>query len=108
LRPVQAKGLEHPGLSRGAPYDLVLANILAQPLRALAPRIARAAAPGADVVLSGLIARDVPGVLAAYRTQGFALVRRLEIDGWVSLQLGRAQRPIEARVREASSAPSRA
>jgi hypothetical protein len=50
----------------------------------------------------------VPGVLAAYRTQGFALVRRLEIDGWVSLQLGRAQRPIEARVREASSAPSRA
>jgi ribosomal protein L11 methyltransferase len=56
-------------------------------LRELAPRIARVAAPGADLVLSGLIARDVPGVLSAYRTQGFALIRRFEIDGWVTLRL---------------------
>jgi len=87
LRPALAKGLEHPLFRAGAPYDLVLANILARPLRGLAPRIARAAAPGADIVLSGLIGRDVPGVLSAYRTQGFALVRRLEIDGWVSLHM---------------------
>jgi ribosomal protein L11 methyltransferase len=89
LRPVQAKGVEHPVLRGGAPYDLVLANILARPLRNLAPRIARAAAPGADLVLSGLIARDVPGVLSAYRAQGFAYVRRREIDGWVSLHMKR-------------------
>ncbi len=87
LRPVRATGAEHPELRNGGPYDLVLANILARPLRALAPRIARSAAPAADLVLSGLIARDVPGVVSAYRTQGFALVRRLEIDGWVSLHM---------------------
>ncbi len=92
LRPVRAVGLEHPVFRAGAPYDLVLANILARPLRDLAPRIARAAAPGADIVLSGLIGRDVPGVLSAYRLQGFAYVRRREIDGWFSLHLRRAYR----------------
>jgi ribosomal protein L11 methyltransferase len=89
VRPVRAVGAEHPVLREAAPYDLVLANILACPLRALAPRLARLVGPRADVVLSGLIGRDVPGVLSAYRTQGFALVRRLEIDGWFSLHLRR-------------------
>jgi ribosomal protein L11 methyltransferase len=40
-------------------------------------------------VLSGLLARDVPGVLAAYRGQGFALARRYDIDGWATLLLRR-------------------
>jgi ribosomal protein L11 methyltransferase len=87
VRPVRAVGAEHPALREAAPYDLVLANILARPLRALAPKLARLTVPHADVVLSGLIGRDVPGVLSAYRTQGFALVRKLEIDGWFSLHL---------------------
>ena len=41
------------------------------------------------LVLSGLIERDVPGVLAAYRLQGFSLVRRGLIEGWVALVLMR-------------------
>ncbi len=67
VRPAQARGAAHNALRAGAPYDLVLANILARPLRDLAPQIARLAAPRAEIILSGLIARDVQGVAAAYR-----------------------------------------
>lgn len=92
LRPVLAKGAAHADLSHPNKFDFILANILARPLRLLAPKIASLAAPRADLVLSGLIPRDVPGVLSAYRAQGFALFARLEIDGWVSLHLRRAGR----------------
>lgn len=87
VRPVVAPGLRHPALV--GQYDLIFANILAKPLRLLAPSIAGAAAGGAELVLSGLLGRDVPGVLAAYRGQGFALARRYDIDGWATLLLRR-------------------
>jgi ribosomal protein L11 methyltransferase len=87
LRPVVAKGVQHPGLQASRFYDLVFANILARPLMRLAPSIAAVAAPDADVVLSGLIPRDVPGVLAAYRAQGLHLVRKMELEGWATLQV---------------------
>jgi ribosomal protein L11 methyltransferase len=89
VRPVLAKGAAHPVLRAGGPYDLVLVNILARPLRGLAPQIAKLAAPRAEIVLSGLIGRDVPGVAAAYRAQGFALARLTDIDGWATLLLRR-------------------
>lgn len=85
VRPVLAKGAAHPLLRAGGPYDLVLANIVARPLRDLAPQIARLAAPRAEIILSGLAGRDVPGVVAAYRMQGTALARRIDIDGWATL-----------------------
>jgi ribosomal protein L11 methyltransferase len=85
VRPVRAEGVAHPMLRAGARYDLVIANILARPLRDLAPQIARLAAPRADIILSGLIGRDVAGVAAAYGVQGIALARRIDIDGWATL-----------------------
>ena len=87
VEPVESVGLGHPALRRAGPYELVFANILARPLRALAPQIAEASVFGADLVLSGLLARDVPGVLAAYRAQGVVLQSRLDLDGWASLLL---------------------
>ncbi len=95
VRPVVAVGVRHPALAP-ARYDLIFANILAKPLRLLAPKIAAVAAPGAEFVLSGLLARDVPGVLSAYRAQGFSLAKRRDIDGWATLLLrsgGAAPRP---------------
>jgi ribosomal protein L11 methyltransferase len=89
VRPVVAKGVGHPLLRAGAPYDLVFANILARPLMRLAPSIASVATLDADVILSGLQARDVPGVLAAYRAQGLSLVARRDLEGWASLHLRR-------------------
>ena len=74
VRPVLAVGVRHAALQetvqRAGGYDLIFANILAKPLRLLAPSLAAVAAPGADLVLSGLLARDVPGVLSAYARAG--------------------------------------
>jgi ribosomal protein L11 methyltransferase len=42
-------------------------------------------------VLSGLLAKDVAGVLTAYRAQGFRLIERRDIDGWATLLLRRGR-----------------
>jgi ribosomal protein L11 methyltransferase len=89
LHPVLAAGARHRALQAGAPYDLIFANILARPLRNLAPELARLAGRGCTLVLSGLLAGDVAGVLAAYRTQGFALASRGDREGWATLALRR-------------------
>lgn len=89
LMPVVANGVTHPALRAGAPYDLIFGNILARPLRRLAPALAGFAAPGAEIVLSGLLARDVPGILSAYGPRHFTLIRRIDIDGWATLLLRR-------------------
>ncbi|ARN80165.1 50S ribosomal protein L11 methyltransferase [Methylocystis bryophila] len=88
VRPLLATGVRHEAL-RGRRFDLIFANILAKPLRLLAPSLTRVAAPNAELILSGLLARDVPGVLTAYRAQGFRLLRRRDIDGWATLLLCR-------------------
>ncbi len=97
VRPVTAVGLVHWELTASAPYDLIFANILAKPLRLLAPSLARATTLQGRLILSGLLAKDVAGVLSAYRGQGFALMERIDIDGWAALILkrgGAAQRPL--------------
>jgi ribosomal protein L11 methyltransferase len=73
------------GRSRG--HDLVFANILARPLTLMARDLARSLAPGGTAILSGLLRRQEPGVLSAYRTQRLRLESRLVIDGWSSLVL---------------------
>lgn len=92
VRPVVAGGVRHEAF-RGKKFDLILANILAKPLRLLAPSLALVAAPEAELVLSGLLIRDVPGVLSAYRAQGFSLREKGEIDGWATLVLRRGGSP---------------
>jgi ribosomal protein L11 methyltransferase len=97
VRPVTAVGLAHPALRQGAPYDLILANILARPLRLLAPSLAGAASHDGRLILSGLLARDVPGVLSAYAARGFRLFERIDLEGWAALILkrkGAAPRPL--------------
>src|SRR5690606_25006878 len=74
-------------IARGAPYDLVLANILARPLARMAPALARALAPGGIAILSGLLARQESLVLAAHRAQRLVLARRIAIAGWHTLVL---------------------
>jgi ribosomal protein L11 methyltransferase len=87
VHPVVAKGIGHPALNRPYGYDLIFANILARPLIRLAPHIASVAARGGDIVLSGLLDRDVPGVLSAYRAQGWHQLSRINLEGWACLHL---------------------
>jgi ribosomal protein L11 methyltransferase len=72
-----------------APFDLVLANILLQPLKRLARPFRMLVGRRALVVLSGLLPAHANAVLAAYRALGFALVRRTDLDGWTTLILRR-------------------
>lgn len=86
---IEATGFAAPEFARHGPFDLVMANILATPLRALAPDMARHLAPGADVILSGLLPAQAAAVVRAYRDQDIVLRRRITVDGWCSLLLAR-------------------
>jgi ribosomal protein L11 methyltransferase len=88
-RAIVSRGVEARALREGAPYDVVLANILAKPLRLLAPSLAAATAPDGAAILSGLLLADVRGVLASWRAQGFYLAERIDLEGWASLRLRR-------------------
>jgi ribosomal protein L11 methyltransferase len=87
---VHAAGLDDPAVAAHAPYDLVFANILAQPLVELAPAIAGALRPGGGAILSGLLRTQEAQVLDAYRAAGFTLGRALHKDAWSTLVLTRA------------------
>lgn len=87
-----APGTNHPAIRHRAPYDLVIANILAGPLITLAPDIAAATAPGGHAILAGLIARQMEPVLAAYRAQGFRLAARGGTSEWPCLLLVKRRR----------------
>ena len=84
---IRATGFAAPQFAQAGPFDLVLANILANPLRQLAGPMARHLAPSAFVILSGLLTHQAPGVIAAYRARGLVPLRHLRIDGWSSLLL---------------------
>ena len=86
---VHASGLGHQSVRSAAPYDLVFANILAPPLVALAQDIRGALRPGGVAILSGLLRTQERRVLAAYRSRGFRLLRRIHRDAWATLVLER-------------------
>ena len=87
---VHASGLGHQRVRSAAPYDLVFANILAPPLVALAQDIRGALRPGGVAILSGLLRTQERRVLAAYRSRGFRLLRRIHRDAWATLVIQRA------------------
>lgn len=87
VRGVTADGLTAPALAASAPYDLIIANILAGPLTRLAPSIAGALAPRGTLVLSGLLRGQENLVLSFYRPHGLKL-RETRRDGvWSALVL---------------------
>jgi ribosomal protein L11 methyltransferase len=72
----QADGMASPMLAARAPFDLIVANILAGPLVELASDFARALALGGTVILAGLLDTQAEGVIAAYGAQGISVVDR--------------------------------
>jgi ribosomal protein L11 methyltransferase len=84
---VRAAGLGAPRFRARAPFELVFANILLEPLRKMARPLTPLLAPGATVILSGLLAAQENPALAAYRPHGLTLVRRIPLGEWVTLVL---------------------
>lgn len=84
---VTAAGVGRRALTAPGPYDLIFANILLGPLVRMARPLSRLAAPGARVVLSGLLPSHANAALSAYRAQGLVLEKRFPLDGWMTLVL---------------------
>ena len=82
-----AEGFDDPVFDRHGPFALIVANILAGPLMQLAPQMRRHMAPGAVLVLSGILDRQHDAVVAAYAAQGFRHVETLHREEWVTLHL---------------------
>ncbi|MDA0784983.1 MAG: 50S ribosomal protein L11 methyltransferase [Proteobacteria bacterium] len=85
VRTFESRGLDAVAVRRHGPFGLVLANILARPLERLAPLIAAHRAPGAPVILSGLLRTQEPQVIAAYRRTGLFIRARIHHDEWSTL-----------------------
>ncbi|RUV35507.1 50S ribosomal protein L11 methyltransferase [Mesorhizobium sp. M7A.F.Ca.MR.148.00.0.0] len=82
-----APGFHHPVFGKRAPFDLIVANILARPLMRLAPQMAGHIALGGSIVLSGILDRQRDAVISAYVGQNFRHVRTLHREGWVTIHL---------------------
>jgi ribosomal protein L11 methyltransferase len=80
-----ASGFAAKAIRDAAPFDLIVANILAGPLMTLAPQMRSASRQGGNVVLSGILDRQAARVQAAYVSNGFALAGRTSREGWTTL-----------------------
>jgi ribosomal protein L11 methyltransferase len=89
VRTIHADGLNGRAFDAIAPADLIVANIVAGPLVALAPAIPRRLAPGGTVILSGLLPAQKAGIVATYRGVGLRFVSARIIDGWLTLTMER-------------------
>ncbi|PKP93721.1 MAG: 50S ribosomal protein L11 methyltransferase [Alphaproteobacteria bacterium HGW-Alphaproteobacteria-16] len=87
-----APGLEHPMLIGRAPYDLIIANVLAGPLIELAPSISAALAEGGTLIVAGLLHGQAERVANAYRRQGLRLAGRTPMGDWPTLRLRKRTR----------------
>jgi len=94
---VKADGVTGRSLRAHAPFGLVFANILLGPLQRFAAPLTQLTAPGARVILSGLLPSQANAAIAAYRA--LALERRIDVDGWTTLVLARRARPRPAVAR---------
>ena len=93
VQTIVADGMANPALATGAPYDLIVANILAGPLTRLAPGIATAISPSGMLILSGLLHWQENLVLSFYRPHGLVLRARHRDGPWSALLLERARAP---------------
>ena len=87
---IEATGLDHRQIATGAPYDMVVANILAGPLVSLATGMRKITGPGATVILSGILNTQANRVVNAYWRQGIVLRQRIVKKEWTTLVLERA------------------
>lgn len=89
LRLQAGPGYATPLVQQRAPYDLILCNILARPLRVMAKAAARVIAKGGTIILAGLLTTQATSVISAYRSQGFILKTREARGEWTILELVR-------------------
>jgi len=101
---VRAAGVPAQVIRERGPFDLIFANILMGPLTRLATPVRKLAAPGAHVVLSGLLPSHANAIVSIYGAQGLVLERRIALEGWVTLVM---RRPAASRKPKKQNRPGR-
>ncbi|MFO1154501.1 MAG: 50S ribosomal protein L11 methyltransferase [Rhodospirillales bacterium] len=89
VRAVTANATNHSVIRDLRPFRLVLANILARPLRKMALAISRVCQRRSVLVLAGFLEEDATAVAAVYIGYGFRRLKKITIDGWSTLVLVR-------------------
>ena len=89
IKPIWCNGFAHPAARTAGPFELIMANILAAPLVAMAPAIAKHLAPTGQVILSGLLHSQKKRVVARYRHAGLCVQKDIRIGPWTSLMFRR-------------------
>ncbi len=87
LQLADGPGYNTPLSRQNAPYDLILCNILARPLREMAKDAVGQLAPGGIIVLAGLLNTQARAVIEAYRSQGLTLLKKVRREEWTILTL---------------------
>jgi ribosomal protein L11 methyltransferase len=82
---IESMGFANEAVAFFAPYHIVLANILAKPVIALAPDFAAHMHQGGIVILSGLLSRHTDDVTKAYVDAGFVSTEAHNLDDWMTL-----------------------
>ncbi len=93
IRLQEGNGYRLPLVKNSAPYDLIMANILAQPLTKLAKDLSRHLKPGGQAILAGLLTSQAARVIAAHSCHKVFLTKRIKIGEWTILAM---KRPLKA------------
>ncbi len=84
---ITATGLDDEEIKKRAPFDLIVANILANPLIELAPQMVPALKKGGSIVLSGILEEQHDRVVKAFEAEGAKYIKTLHHEGWVAIHL---------------------
>ncbi len=87
MKTVLSAGFSNRAVAKNGAYDVILANILARPLRLMAADLTRHLAPHGQLILSGLLTSQVNWVMQAYLPRGMRLKRHIIIGDWSCLVL---------------------
>ena len=92
MRAILSEGFADRSVSRNGSYDLIMANILAGPLRRMAADLTRNLRPGGQLILSGLFHYQAQQIVGDYLARKLTLEMRLDLDDWCCLVFRKRQR----------------
>ena len=91
IKCINADGLNHTVLRNRAPFDLILANILKNPLISLADDFCKSCSAGGIIILSGILNEQHEEVLKVYVEKNFRVVNKISLEGWTTLTLSKGE-----------------
>ena len=95
MRAIVSEGFADRSVSRNGPYDLIMANILAGPLRRMAADLSCNLYPGGHLILSGFFQDQAQRIIGDYRARKLTLDMRLEQNDWCCLVFRKRQRALK-------------